>query len=454
MEMTTEIRMEPSLSGTSFQTKRIVPLRTISLLSLLIVYNSLSIITSSGNSGEWFERIPDESMEGVPKVILDMEKYYPAVKNVLWDVFGRSDRSAKQAVRFKKTQKQIPDTMPFPCDTNGSRSLIRPTNVHRVRPGDIDVIGALGDSLTAANGAFGTSIFQVDVENRGVSFATGGRDNWRKYLTLPNIIKEFNPNVIGYTTNDANSWEKGAQFNVAHPGALSQDLPFMVKELVKRIRHDRRVDFKNDWKLITLMTGANNFCIDFCYHENPQETVEMHRREITNTLDYLKANMPRTIVNLLLAPHLRALKNLKGVSPYCLFLKLFMCPCLFAEQHKHNLNLYYELMDKWQETEIDIAASQKYRDKDDFVVNLLPFSRNASVPTIIDPKTGDTISDMSFLSRDCFHFSQKGYATVANSIWNNMMEPYGSKSSNSLKLFDRFLCPTENAPYIFTWQNS
>lgn len=74
---------------------------------------------------------------------------------------------------LQKTQKQIPDTMPFPCDTNGSRSLIRPTNVHRVRPGDIDVIGALGDSLTAANGAFGTSIFQVDVENRGVSFATG-----------------------------------------------------------------------------------------------------------------------------------------------------------------------------------------------------------------------------------------------------------------------------------------
>ena len=34
-----------------------------------------------------------------------------------------------------------------------TRSLIPPTSVHKLKPGDIDVVMALGDSLTAANGA-------------------------------------------------------------------------------------------------------------------------------------------------------------------------------------------------------------------------------------------------------------------------------------------------------------
>jgi len=34
------------------------------------------------------------------------------------------------------------------------------------------------------------------VENRGVVWSIGGQYDWRKYLTLPNILKEFNPNRV------------------------------------------------------------------------------------------------------------------------------------------------------------------------------------------------------------------------------------------------------------------
>ena len=64
-------------------------------------------------------------------------------------------------------QKQFSDTNKFFCDTQEGRSKIVPTSVHKLRPGDIDVIGAIGDSLTAANGAFATDIFQVITEARG-----------------------------------------------------------------------------------------------------------------------------------------------------------------------------------------------------------------------------------------------------------------------------------------------
>lgn len=64
-----------------------------------------------------------------------------------------------------------------------------PTSVHKLRPGDIDVIAAMGDSLTAGAGAFAHNLLQIIVENRGVAATGGGQGTWRQYLTLPNIIK-------------------------------------------------------------------------------------------------------------------------------------------------------------------------------------------------------------------------------------------------------------------------
>jgi len=61
--------------------------------------------------------------------------------------------------------------------------------VHKLRPGDIDVIAAMGDSLTAGAGVFAGNVLQIIIENRGVTAAGGGQGTWRQYLTLPNIIK-------------------------------------------------------------------------------------------------------------------------------------------------------------------------------------------------------------------------------------------------------------------------
>ena len=69
------------------------------------------------------------------------------------------------------------------------RSSNVPESVHHLRPGDIDVIAAMGDSLTI--GAAVTSIYtlELNIENRGIVGSIGGQGNWRQYLTLPNILK-------------------------------------------------------------------------------------------------------------------------------------------------------------------------------------------------------------------------------------------------------------------------
>ncbi|PSN51394.1 hypothetical protein C0J52_04439 [Blattella germanica] len=265
-------------------------------------------------------------------------------------------RSLDNSLRARSTffndkfQEHILESRDFPCptgpDTPGARSPTRPTSVHELRPADIDVIGAMGDSLSAANGAAAANLVEVYIENRGMSWSIGGESTWRQYITLPNILKEFNPNLVGYSLQDGLGAEKLSQFNVAEPFSISSDMLHQAKILVKRIRSDKRVNFYEDWKLVTIMIGCNDFCSYMCYYKNYSEVVERHKDDMNRTLNFLEANLPRTLVNL------------------------------------------------------------------------------------VPPPTG-------------------------NSLWNNMMEPVGKKRTREEELLlSRFLCPTEEHPYIYTYNNS
>lgn len=64
-----------------------------------------------------------------------------------------------------------------------------PDSVNRLRPGDIDVIAAMGDSITTGAGLLATNTMQLSIENRGMMATIGGEETWRKVLTLPNIFK-------------------------------------------------------------------------------------------------------------------------------------------------------------------------------------------------------------------------------------------------------------------------
>lgn len=63
--------------------------------------------------------------------------------------------------------------MPFPCQTEGFRSPTPPDNVNLLRPGDIDVIAAMGDSLTVGFGLVATNVLNIFVENRGLAWSGG-----------------------------------------------------------------------------------------------------------------------------------------------------------------------------------------------------------------------------------------------------------------------------------------
>lgn len=88
----------------------------------------------------------------------------------------------------------MPEDHPFPCDTTpgspGVRSATRPTSVHRLRPGDIDVVGAMGDSLTAGSASAAANLLEILIENRGMSWS-GGESN----ISLPTRSRSWQLSV-------------------------------------------------------------------------------------------------------------------------------------------------------------------------------------------------------------------------------------------------------------------
>lgn len=66
------------------------------------------------------------------------------------------------------------------------------------------------------------------------------------------------------------------------------------------MRSDARVDIKNHWKMITMMVGSNDFCLDICYYDNQDKLLDDAERNTIHVLRILRENLPRTLVNVVI----------------------------------------------------------------------------------------------------------------------------------------------------------
>ncbi|XP_076763920.1 phospholipase B1, membrane-associated isoform X2 [Xylocopa sonorina] len=349
-----------------------------------------------------------------------------------------------------RSQPRVPDYVPFPCNVQYGRSPSTPDSVHRLRPGDIDVVGGLGDSLIAGSGALEQFAIGTFIEARGVSWCVGGQGDWRQFLTVPNLLKMFNPDLIGYSTGTGEFISMKAKLNVAYPVAATEDALPQARILVQRIKSNPKIDIKKQWKLITIFFGANDICSAQCFSPNqfsPLRYVFYLRR----TLDYLKTVLPRTLVNLV--PVIDVTVSIRVPrSAMCHILHPLYCACM----HRGNRpDIAASKMSHLYQQAIEALIYSGRYDKDpNFTVVLQPFIKLFNAPNA-DPGRAPPI-DPSLVTYDCFHFSQKGHALGANLLWNNMLEPVGNKTEQGglPEIFEKLLCPNKNAPYIFTNVNS
>ncbi|XP_023256754.1 phospholipase B1, membrane-associated-like [Seriola lalandi dorsalis] len=334
----------------------------------------------------------------------------------------------------------------FSC-VNTAPSNSVPTSAHRIRPADIKVVAALGDSITAGFGAKAKNLLQLRTEYRGVSWSIGGDKKLETVTTLPNILKKFNPKIKGVSKGQG---KRQTGLNMAVSGAKISGIPGQVRHLIDTIKNDSSVDFENDWKLVTLFIGGNDLC-QYC-NDRASLSPQNYSYHMMTSLDMLYKEVPRTIVNVLEILEIEGLRRIKRDSLGCSVLQKYVCPCFLlpgedspelAEVKRINRELQIE-------TE-NLVYGGRYDGREDFAVVAQPFFQNSIVPLNADGRP-----DTTYFSEDCFHFSERGHADMAIALWNNMLEPVGKKQTynNFTNARNNIKCPTEEHPYIFTKANS
>lgn len=98
------------------------------------------------------------------------------------------------------------------------------------------------------------------------------------------------------------------------------------------------------------------------------------------------------------------LLRFKGKSPECESIHHFECPCIVGSKYERNRKRYTKIFKNWRKKVEEVVSREEFNNQN-FTVNLQPFVKNLEFPLKSDGNT-----DFSYMSTDCFHLSQKGYA--------------------------------------------
>lgn len=320
-----------------------------------------------------------------------------------------------------------------------------PTSVHALRPGDVKVMGAMGDSLSAGFGMMARTPAGMLTEWRGRVWSIGGDASLDTIVTLPNFFRKYNPDVVGFATGKGKVSSPGAHLDVSVSGDMAEDMPSQAIKLVGRIENMKNVDFNLDWKMVTIFIGANDLCAyikDKLYY-SPQNYYN-YLKEALETL----RTMPRTFVNLVEVLEATMVHEL-DIGPICKAYHSVECPD-YASGNQDNIAAGRRVRKQYQKMVESLAG--EYEDLENFTVVQQPFFKN-----MVPPKHEHGIfkgsADLSFFAPDCFHFSGKADAAAAEALWNNVFERVHEKRT-SWRVGEKLVCPTSDDPYLKTVRNS
>uniref|UniRef100_A0A8R1USB4 Phospholipase B1, membrane-associated n=1 Tax=Pristionchus pacificus TaxID=54126 RepID=A0A8R1USB4_PRIPA len=359
------------------------------------------------------------------------------------------------------------------CDAGlMKKSKSVPQSVHALRPADIGIVGAIGDSLTAGNGAGAEpgDILGVAIQYRGLTFSVGGDKSLDEHITMANVLRKFNPDLFGYSvkTGSSNVWETAA-LNGAIPGAHSWDLLEQAHDLVRRLKEHPDTKYEEKWKLIHIFIGGNDMCA-WCVHQK-KESADAYRDNIRAAIQVFKDELPKTMVVLTGMVDISLLRIEDADQELCKKIHVLECEC------EMNPNVTDEMLGDetklYQQKEQELQDSGEFDTTDDFTLIIQPFfegvkdvGRNVTFSsyTLFTKLTRmssklcsqpDGTPNMDFFAPDCFHFAAYGHAITARALWNNMMQPVGSKTTaNFTDNGEPLLCPEPTCPFIRTTKNS
>lgn len=153
------------------------------------------------------------------------------------------------------------------------------------------------------------------------------------------------------------------------------------------------------------MIGSNDFCLDMCYMDNAEMSAANHERDLIDALRTLRDHLPRLLVNVVLPPSMGIIVDMPGKPVNCMSSHYLECPCMFSYQFAEKRKWFFEIMQRWQSVAERVARMEEFGGREDFAVVAQPFLRELKFP-----RTANGMSDFTYMSLDCFHLSQKGYA--------------------------------------------
>ncbi|NXG52687.1 PLB1 Phospholipase, partial [Psilopogon haemacephalus] len=328
------------------------------------------------------------------------------------------------------------------------------TSVHSLKPADVKIIAALGDSLTAGTAIASDNLLDLDTEYRGLSWSIGGDASLENVTTLPNIFREFNVALVGYSTGTGSENDSNAFLNQAVPGAQAEHLPAQARNLLRLMKTHPRIDLSADWKLITVHIGGNDLC-NYCKDPDHYSDVNFIRR-VQETLDILHKEasaVPKALVSVVDVMNLLPLRQLfvDSQARCPTYMADYLCSCILTEEDNSlNLTMVREATNAYQLGIQRLVESGRYDTREDFTVVIQPFFQNFKIP--LDQ---DGHPDISYFSPDCLHPSQKGHSQLAKALWNAMLQPVGQKMDSFDFMADIVLdCPAQNKPFLGTYKNS
>ncbi|XP_065192572.1 phospholipase B1, membrane-associated-like [Sycon ciliatum] len=345
---------------------------------------------------------------------------------------------------------------PFNCKRLPERNETT-SSVHALRPQDVRVVMAMGDSITAGFGMMGKqgTVFKDLIEYRGQSWSIGGD---AQAYTLATIIRHFSPDLVGASLGSHQvevcwgylcpSFHEPVQdrLNSAQTGAMMYDmihtLNSQVDYIIGELKKMQQVDMRKDWKVLTIFVGANEMCLR-CGATHAQPTspddYELYFRK---ALTQLRDEVPRLFVNVVQMFNVSQVYTVSLRSKHCenIHSDFFVeCSCAFwngsaADERRKDMDeaavAYNERLEKVVR---DFAKNRS----DEFVAVLQPAFRDGTAETL----------PLDFISSlDCFHPSLLAHQTMAKLMWNNMLTP-STKKRTTFDLHDPIICPTEDTVF-------
>ncbi len=310
-----------------------------------------------------------------------------------------------------------------------------PKTVNELQPKDIGCFGVIGDSISAGFSLESHSIFKDLWEYRGKSFPIGGEKDFR---TIPNIFSKYNSSkkCAAYGTTfithsimqypmtsyrvyegfDGESNDSQINCNVAISGALSNQV---MKEWTQLKIQWEKFNCEDDWKLLTIMIGANDIC-QYCL-TGYNNTINTYVFNMEQLFQNIIKDTQKTFVNVISTFNVGLTADWQHKDCELVHDIINECPCILGRDKTKDFKQVVEKLYK-DINSLLYPLVKKYKQ-----IGILR-NINFSIQPIME---NFQIYNFSYLSSlDCFHPSAFGHEVMATILWNNMFLPDDKKIKN------------------------